>query len=85
MTLDKGGGTSTRRIKLMDCINFKFYLPSMHFCGPSTDLNTCLESDGLTPKKNSQPVDCIDAAALKHDIYYSNHRDTHSRIAGINK
>ena len=81
MTLDKGKRTS-RRIKSMDCTDFEFHLPSMHFCGPGTDFNTRLESDGLTPKKNSQPVNCIDAAALKHDIYYSNHRDAHSRIAG---
>lgn len=65
-----------------DSTDFEFHLPTMHFCGPGTDLHKRLERDGVTPKKNSQPVDRIDAAALKHDIYYTKHKDARSRIAG---
>ena len=74
--------TRSKSTTTFDATDFEFHLPTMHFCGPGTDLNRRLESDGVTPKKDSEPVDRIDAAALKHDIYYSKHRDARSRIEG---
>ena len=51
----------------------------MHFCGPGTRLDVRLNEDG-TPKADSMPVDRIDEAALRHDIFYASHTGTRERL-----
>ena len=49
------------------------HFPGLNYCGPGTDLEERLESDGETPKARYRPVDRIDEASLRHDIYYREH------------
>ena len=55
-----------------DSTDFSLHLPGMKYCGPGTDLSVRLNSDG-TPKPGWEPVDRIDEAALKHDLFYTKH------------
>ena len=65
-----------------DETDFEFHIPTMNFCGPGTNLLERLEADGITPKEGSKPVDRIDEAALRHDIFYTEHTDARTRIIG---
>ena len=51
----------------------EWHILGMHYCGPGTNLELLLQPDGKTPKLGWEPVDCIDEAALHHDLYYSHH------------
>ena len=53
--------------------DFALHFPGMRYCGPGTDLTEKLEADRRTPKPDCKPVDRIDEAALRHDIYYREH------------
>ena len=66
----------------IDETDFEMHIPTMNFCGPGTNLEERLEADGVTPKKNSKPVDRIDEAALCYDIFYRMHTDARTRIIG---
>ena len=65
-----------------DTTDFEWHIPTMHFCGPGTDLTRRLEADGRTPKPDSMPVDRVDEAALRHDLFYGEHSDARTRIEG---
>ena len=65
-----------------DETDFEWHIPMMHFCGPGTDLTRRLQEYGKTPKPDSMPVDRIDEAALRHDLYYTEHKDARSRVEG---
>jgi hypothetical protein len=45
------------------------HLPKHSFTGPGTRLDLRLNED-LSPKEWSQPINRVDAAALKHDVKY---------------
>lgn len=66
----------------LDETDLEWHIPTMKFCGPGTDLTARLEEDGRTPKANSKPVDRVDEAALRHDIFYRDHTDARSRVKG---
>ena len=67
---------------MSDTTDFALHFPGMRYCGPGTDLDSKLEADGQTPKPEYKPVDRIDEAALRHDIYYREHPSERERIAG---
>ena len=67
---------------MTDSTDFALHFPGMRYCGPGTDLDAKLEADGRTPKPECKPVDRIDEAALRHDIYYREHPRERDRIAG---
>jgi len=68
---------------IVDVINtvlpFEKHLPGMRYCGPGTKLDSRLNSDD-TPRPGSEPVDRVDAAALRHDIQYRKFSDRHHRL-----
>ena len=53
----------------------------MNYCGAGTDLKERLD-ENLKPKKRFLPVDRVDEAALRHDLFYSNHKSAKERIDG---
>jgi len=64
--------------KMINNLPFEFHLPGHNFTGPGTNLKKRLNSD-LTPKEWSKPYNRVDEAAMKHDICYSQNKDTKSR------
>ena len=62
-----------------DVTDFEFHIPGMNFCGPGTNLNSRLENDGKTPKFDSRPVDRVDEIALRHDLFYGEHKGAELR------
>ena len=69
-------------VESKDETDFEWHIPTMNFCGPGTDLSKRLEEDGKTPKPGSMPVDRVDEAALRHDLFYTEHKDARSRVEG---
>ena len=67
---------------MSDSVDFALHFPGLIYCGPGTDLEAKLEPDGITPKAKYRPVDRIDEASLRHDIYYREHPSERDRIAG---
>jgi hypothetical protein len=62
----------------LDETDFAIHIPGMRYCGPGTDLKLRLNDDN-TPKKGWEPVDRIDEAALRHDLYYTEHPSQYER------
>ena len=67
---------------MSDATDLALHFPGLNYCGPGTDLEAQLEPDGKTPKARFRPVDRIDEASLRHDIYYREHKSERERIAG---
>ena len=67
---------------MSDSTDFTIHFPGLSYCGPGTDLEERLESDGETPKAQYTPVGRIDEASLRHDIYYREHPSERERIVG---
>jgi hypothetical protein len=63
----------------MDTTDFEMHIPGMNFCGPGTNLLDRLEADGVTPKSKSKPIDRVDEAALRHDLFYNTHTSARER------
>ena len=55
-----------------------FHIPGMKYCGPGTDLKMRLNEDN-SPKQGWEPVDRVDEAALRHDLYYTAHTSHYER------
>lgn len=60
--------------------DLELHIPGMHFCGPGTKLDQRIDPNTGKPKPSSMPVDRIDEAALKHDIFYAKHSSTKERL-----
>ena len=54
-------------------------LPGYSFTGPGTKFYKRLNSDG-TPKEWSIPINRAENAAYRHDLCYSKHNDTKTKI-----
>ena len=67
---------------MSDSTDFALHFPGLNYCGPGTDLEKRLEPDGVTPKPRYRPVDRIDEASLRHDIFYRDHPSERERIVG---
>ena len=70
---------SNSYVLVMDEPDCEFHIPGMHFCGPGTNLSERLEKDGCTPKPFSKPVDRVDEAALRHDLFYTKYTSAKKR------
>ena len=72
----RGGDLQTMSSKLPDFPWSKYpgehHLPSYNYAGPGTRLDIRLDENNL-PKSGEEPINRVDAAALKHDIAYNNH------------
>ena len=67
----------------MDSTDYEFHFPGLNYCGPGTDLDKRLEADGSRlPKPKYRPVDRVDEASLRHDLFYSDFTSARERIAG---
>ena len=60
------------------------HLPNHNYTGPGTRLDLRLDSND-NPKPGEQPINRIDAAALKHDILYRDHKDLEKDTKQIDK
>lgn len=63
----------------MDETDFEMHIPTMRFCGPFTNLEKRLDCNDK-PKPGSEPIDRVDEAALRHDLYYNTHPKMKDRI-----
>ena len=63
-----------------DEIDLEWHVPGMRFWGPGTRLDLRLKKDGKTPKIGCEPVDRVDEAALRHDIFYTEHSSQRERV-----
>ena len=77
----KGGSLLNKAINNLP---FEMHLPGHNFTGPGTKLKKRLNPD-LTPKKWSEPVNCVDKAAYHHDLCYLKNDDTATRNAVCDK
>ena len=64
---------------LVNKLPFEMHLPGHNFTAPGTKLDEKLSSDG-TPKEWSISLNRVDNAAYHHDICYSKHDDTKTRM-----
>ena len=69
---------------LVNKLPFEMNLPGYNFTGPRTKLYKRLNPDG-TPKEWNIPINRVDNAADHHDLCYSKHDDTKSRIEVCDK
>ena len=71
-----GGDLQTMSSKLPDFPWSKYpgehHLPNYNYAGPGTRLDIRLDENNL-PKSGEEPINRVDAAALKHDIAYNSH------------
>ena len=61
----------------MDTVDL--HIPGMNYCGPYTNLKKRLNPDN-TPKPNYMPVDRVDEAAYRHDLFYAANESTSDRL-----
>ena len=69
---------------LVNKLPFEMHLPGHNFTGPGTKLCKRLNPDG-TSKEWSIPINRVDKAAYHHDLCYSKHDDTKTRIEVCDK
>ena len=63
----------------MDETDHELHIPFMHYCGPGTRLDQRLDQNN-EPTPGNEPVDRVDEAALKHDLFYNDHPNTRDRL-----
>ena len=74
--------TFSPNIVMTHSVDLALYFPGLKYCGPGTNLDVMLETDGATPKPGCEPVDRIDEISRRHCIYYRDHPSKHERLAG---
>ena len=63
---------------MTDETDLEFHIPGMRFCGPGTRLDIRCNADG-TPRPGYEPVDRVDEAALRHDLFYQDNPSQRAR------